>query len=281
MMMLEELRNGTGPGKLALDRLEALARDGQGAILEIGINAGPVTIALATGHKGRRRHAAIEAQTENGENGGASAADQTAEWCRNAVRFGVEPYVRILPWVGNTDATMKAAIHETGPLSLCVLYPRVNVHEQMSRWIGYMEPGCLLAVDLGTINSSTSTQISSLKWIERMTQLGGLVGHGVVGSIWFGQIGKLIPQTTEYFRYDGGYAWLRAAPVPYREMFVRVYEDGVPLGPAQALHADVRSLGNGRYSHWLFDGAPMVMFSTSDNSNPNENGRRYEFRGRI
>ena len=52
---------------------------------------------------------------------------------------------------------------------------------------------------------------------------------------------------------------------------LRLYEDGRPLGPAHSAHSDIRSLGLGRFSHW----GPAVYFSTSDNSDPRTNGRRY------
>ncbi len=52
-----------------------------------------------------------------------------------------------------------------------------------------------------------------------------------------------------------------------------VLEDGRPLpGPANALHDDVRSMGRGRFSFWY----DYVYFSTTDNSDPRTNGRRYE-----
>lgn len=51
-------------------------------------------------------------------------------------------------------------------------------------------------------------------------------------------------------------------------------EDGRPLGPPHSLHADIRNLGAGRYSHWTRD---SLYFSASDNSDPRRNGRRYEF----
>lgn len=54
----------------------------------------------------------------------------------------------------------------------------------------------------------------------------------------------------------------------------RLFEDGVALGPAHALHADIRELGGGRFSHWR----NALYFSTSDNSDPNRNRRKYELR---
>jgi hypothetical protein len=50
-----------------------------------------------------------------------------------------------------------------------------------------------------------------------------------------------------------------------------VCENGHPLGPAHSVHADVATNGRGRFSHW----GTIVVFSASDNSDPNANGRRY------
>lgn len=55
---------------------------------------------------------------------------------------------------------------------------------------------------------------------------------------------------------------------------LELLEDGRPLGPAHTGHADVRRLGGGRFSHWY----EAVLFSTSDDSDPRTNGRRYEVR---
>jgi hypothetical protein len=51
-----------------------------------------------------------------------------------------------------------------------------------------------------------------------------------------------------------------------------LYEDGKPLGPPHSVHADISKLGLGRFSHW--DNAGFI-FSSSDNSDPNLNGRKY------
>jgi Sulfotransferase family len=59
---------------------------------------------------------------------------------------------------------------------------------------------------------------------------------------------------------------------PYRSP-LRLFEDGVPLGPAHSLHALIRNEGRGRFSHW--GPQQMLLFSTSDNSDPNRNGRAY------
>jgi hypothetical protein len=55
---------------------------------------------------------------------------------------------------------------------------------------------------------------------------------------------------------------------------LRIYEDGVPLGPAHSSDADIRELGKGRYSHW----EDALYFSSFDNSDPRTNQRRYTYR---
>jgi hypothetical protein len=57
---------------------------------------------------------------------------------------------------------------------------------------------------------------------------------------------------------------------PTRSAFL-VCENGHRLGPPHTVHGDIIAKGKGRFSHWLFG----FIFSASDNSDPNTNGRRY------
>jgi hypothetical protein len=54
---------------------------------------------------------------------------------------------------------------------------------------------------------------------------------------------------------------------------MRFFEDGKQLGPAHAVHVDIRNAGAGRFSHWK----TALYFSASDNSDPRTNGRKYEW----
>jgi hypothetical protein len=47
--------------------------------------------------------------------------------------------------------------------------------------------------------------------------------------------------------------------------------DDTVIGPAHAVHADIAKQGRGRYSHW----ESSLIFSASDSSDPNGNGRVY------
>ena len=65
------------------------------------------------------------------------------------------------------------------------------------------------------------------------------------------------------------------------ESNVVVLENGKPLGPPHSVHAEISEQGGGRYSHWLTPNTdeaifPTLIFSTSDNSDPRTNGRKYE-----
>jgi hypothetical protein len=55
----------------------------------------------------------------------------------------------------------------------------------------------------------------------------------------------------------------------------QVLEDGQPLSLGNARHAEIREIGNGGYSFW----DAYLLFSTSDNTDPRTNGRRYEAKG--
>lgn len=76
-----------------------------------------------------------------------------------------------------------------------------------------------------------------------------------------------------------GHAYLM--PVKYFEgplEAAKLYEDDRPLGPANTLQQDIIAKGAGRY--WLYRDSqtyfgPALMFSTSDNTDPNTNGRKY------
>lgn len=50
-----------------------------------------------------------------------------------------------------------------------------------------------------------------------------------------------------------------------------VLENGVALGPPHSKHEEIRRHGSGRYSHW----GGGVLFSSSDNTDPRANERRY------
>ena len=89
--------------------------------------------------------------------------------------------------------------------------------------------------------------------------------------------------------YDSGYSYIvrqdfgiTADRSLVSSSTLRVFENGIELGPAHTWHSQIRSLGMGRFSHWGgSDGtsSPSALyFSASDNTDPRQNGRMYTYR---
>lgn len=55
---------------------------------------------------------------------------------------------------------------------------------------------------------------------------------------------------------------------------LKLFENDTGLGPAHSIHETIRVHGKGFYSHW----DQVLYFSTSDNSDPNSNGRLYSIK---
>ena len=102
------------------------------------------------------------------------------------------------------------------------------------------------------------------------------------------RLGKSLRRLVRYrklaspFMCEQGYCWV--APVrrlrhladssgsPGRSTLV-VYENSIPLHRAHVPHDLIRNEGKGVYSHW----GDAIFFSTTDNSDPNSNGRAYTY----
>lgn len=82
------------------------------------------------------------------------------------------------------------------------------------------------------------------------------------------------------YQHDRGHGWMAFLPqlakwadddkTPEFSTLI-VYENGRPLGPAHSVHHVIRNTGQGSFAHWKHS----LFFSTSDNSDPNQNGRKY------
>src|SRR4051794_20065686 len=78
------------------------------------------------------------------------------------------------------------------------------------------------------------------------------------------------------FSPDSGQAFTATIPSEFLGSFTAgalavLLEDGKPLGPADALHVHIRERGGGAFSVWH----STLYFSSSDNTDCNENGRSY------
>jgi hypothetical protein len=88
------------------------------------------------------------------------------------------------------------------------------------------------------------------------------------------------------FHHHGGHAYVSSIPKAARKLADRkdapnnspviIYEDGKPLPHPHSLTKDIITFGSGRFTHWDDGGGGSgVVFSSSDNSDPNKNGREY------
>jgi radical SAM protein with 4Fe4S-binding SPASM domain len=107
--------------------------------------------------------------------------------------------------------------------------------------------------DLQLVNGLLSRFIE--KWNGRRRILSGPF-HPADGSCWV----------------IGGTELAEIADDPYwKESPIVLWEDSVQLGPGHSLHDEIQAVGGGRYSCW----GDFLYFSSSDNSDPNTNGKTY------
>jgi hypothetical protein len=84
--------------------------------------------------------------------------------------------------------------------------------------------------------------------------------------------GKVIALTRPFPRSaPPGFGYVKELPKPPGGPPLLLCENNNLLGPSDAAHADISTVGAGRYSQWN----NSMVFSASDNSDPNTNGRQY------
>jgi hypothetical protein len=102
-----------------------------------------------------------------------------------------------------------------------------------------------------------------------------LVHEHTTGEIVFfwqqNTVSRIIHESGFAYQAPLGRIWMSAHQRPSP---AKVLEDGIELGPSNAVHDEIRKMGRGRFSFWY----DTLYFSTSDNSDPRTNGREYEIR---
>jgi parallel beta-helix repeat protein len=86
---------------------------------------------------------------------------------------------------------------------------------------------------------------------------------------------------------DGGYAYKVNGPFNSKadnkkfktQSTLRLFENGVAIGPAHAQLRVIRAIGRGRYSHWSLPNGKneLIRFAASNNTNPETNGKQYSY----
>jgi len=82
--------------------------------------------------------------------------------------------------------------------------------------------------------------------------------------------------SSEQIRSERGFAYITNIDITPRDgtgvSQLKLYEDGMELGPPHSRHQNIRDLGKGRHSHKK----GSLRFSTSDNTDPRVNDREYK-----
>jgi hypothetical protein len=92
--------------------------------------------------------------------------------------------------------------------------------------------------------------------------------------------GEITEFKAPFEKIGTGFAYATSAPslesfsdtnaAPTQSKFL-VCENNYLMGPPHTLHTEIAAKGKGRFSHY----SKSFIFSASDNSDPNTNGRRY------
>ncbi|NEU94839.1 hypothetical protein FNJ47_03110 [Bradyrhizobium sp. UFLA 03-164] len=86
------------------------------------------------------------------------------------------------------------------------------------------------------------------------------------------------PRLHGTFRLWQGNAYVIVVKYPLSELkTAKLYEDNKPLGPSNSDPQAISANGHGLYKLYREpdETAPTLMFSASDNTDPNTNGRKY------
>jgi predicted O-methyltransferase YrrM len=258
-----------------LRELKKAAARGRGGVFDVGPYIGGSTVAMASGHRGRRKHVVIEAGGAYPDQPFLPSLDIIGDLKRNLDRYDLLKHVSIYQGWSDDPAIYGPALKEASPIGLFFFDANGAVAEQLAICAPYLEDNCTVILD--DINADQAKAAYVLPALNRLIAKGALIEDKVLGGTWFGRVGKVDHSAFAHYPHDTGHAWLMPAPDPARWR-AELLEDGNPLGPEGSVHVDIRERGKGAWSHWNFDSRCLVMFSTSDNSDPNENGRKYELK---
>jgi predicted O-methyltransferase YrrM len=266
-----------------LATLAGAARSSKGAVLEIGPYVGASTLAISLGLRDSDREFLTI------ESGGINAHptrgtdDVLRDLKANLATFGVSDRVHIVEgWAHEVCQRLPSLLQEKIGFLFIDADGSVDVHINNVKQL--LASNCLLAFDDWKAEGKGARV---RRTVEKLIEREAVISYGVLfDDTWFGRLngehglGQL--SCCREFEADLGYAYWAAdvyPPTPSDGLdgdrsTLELFEDGRQLGPAHAKHAVIREQGRGAFSHWR----GQILFSSSDNSDPRTNGRRYTAR---
>ena len=145
-------------------------------------------------------------------------------------------------------------------------------------WSGYGNFG----KPLGNTNSSSLDEIwHGEAYVELRARVasGNLDGHPCGNCLAYRSTGSFPGFSSPFgYAHESGFCYLGRIPESFAAAIdgsaspVALMEDDKPLPLPNALHEDIRKIGQGRFSVWN----SWLYFSSSDNADPMASGRKYE-----
>lgn len=282
-----------------LQLLAYLAAITDGAILEIGPYIGGSTVALAAGKTSRTRPlVTVEMGGAYKEHPHLPSEDIIRDLRRNLRRFGMEDDVSVVcGWCYKSSVRREVARHlDSEKIGLLVIDADGLLEPSLTAYCSLLREDCVLVID--DYESAGSGKGAIVRpFVQRLVAQGTLVEYGIFGwGTWFGRLAgreaiAALQTNVGPFLKVLGYSYICSPglaewgdTISYlARSRVRLFEDDLELGPAHSLHKAIRNHGNGRFSYWSTSDTgtaegpsePLLIFSSSDNTDPNHNGRQY------
>jgi predicted O-methyltransferase YrrM len=280
--------------------LAYFAETTEAGILEIGPYVGGSTVAIAAGNAGRRRaFVTIEAGGSYKEHPHLPSNDILGDLRSNIARFGFEHSVSVVEgWCYKRSVKRRVQeIFGDEKIGLLVIDADGLLEPSLRAYCNFLRDDCVIVIDDYEAAGSALKEELVRPFVLKKVREGIFVEYGVFGwGTWIGRLNgqsaiNLLQSARETaFPKAVGFSYFcfleGAEPADTLDSLarsrLRLFENDVELGPPHSLHKAIRNHGNGQFSHWSTanateddDDSSVLLFSTSDNSDPNTNGRSY------
>lgn len=271
----------------SLALLRTYSASSEGILLELGGRLGGSTCAIADAVRGQnRRFITVESGGSQLHYPSMPTADEVAGLKKNLTEWGVIDQVEFFEGWFDDFAHRAEQLLAGQKIGLLFVDSDGRAGHFINRIAPYLSENSIIVLGnyTKTLVQESDVELKAKSvhdFAGKALEVGAieLLEMDAMKSTWFARIKSVAKIPTIPFDHESGLAWKswRAVPGPSddvdapRASQAILLEDGREIGPAHSLHEDIRTLGGGHYSHWR--GA--LYFSTSDDTDPNSNGRSY------
>lgn len=275
---IEALRRISMLHPLGLSYLREVVAASKGPIVEVGAHVGGATCAIGDAVRGRgRTMVSVEVGIPSEDASQNASTNVHADLKTNLAAWGLGSDVHVIEdWLYR--ATSRIANRLSGrEVGLLIIDADGKIGEHMFHLVPFLAEGCVIVLD-DYLDKVKGAGVAS--WVQDALAAGVVEQMALVaGGLWFGRLTARPDRLpTRPFVHEQGHCRLSTAIAShfaerrFDAASVMILEDGRALGQGEALHDAIRRNGQGLFSAWN----DHLYFSTSDNSDPSSNGRRYE-----